>query len=135
MKVAGVADLRALPYGPWPENAVYCGRAQPSRGLPESKWHNPNRLLPAGVRSVEALAANLARYDQRVRSRPDLMTALPELDDKLLLSFCTTWQGRRPYPGWRCHCDVLADLVAGVDERPFGGGRTGGPPRPNGQAP
>jgi hypothetical protein len=108
MPVAGVRDTRT--YGRGEErtgDAVYCGRANPAYGLRASKWENPYRV--GAVRG--GLPEVLEAYERRVRRSPELWGALRELDGKILLCWCTTWTGSRPYPERRCHCDVLADLL------------------------
>lgn len=72
---------------------LYIGRAW--AGLPESKWHNPFRII--GNNRAECLL----RYQAYVRSRPDLMAALHEIDDQVLGCWC------HPEP---CHGDVLVKL-------------------------
>ena len=62
-----------------------------------TKWGNPYRIGRDGTREEV-----IAKYRAYIRSRPDLMAALPELRGKRLLCHCA------PLP---CHGDVLADLV------------------------
>jgi hypothetical protein len=83
-----------------PPNAVYIGRRLKRAGydLPESKWHNPFKVGRDGT-----LDQVLAKYRERVVSRPDLMASLPELEGKLLVCWCA------PKP---CHGDVLIELLA-----------------------
>lgn len=78
-----------------PNFDVYIGRAW--AGLPESKWHNPFRVYGNQPRG-----SSLANYEHRVRNRPDLIAALPELKDKVLGCWC------KPEA---CHGDVLVKLI------------------------
>jgi hypothetical protein len=114
MKVAGVADIRTLindGANRWEPHWRYCGRAMQTYGLPASKWANPyRRRLFKLVHPGEVIG----HYIDHLDGSPHLLSALPELDQKLLLCWCTTWAGTRPYVGYKCHCDVLADLVAGM---------------------
>lgn len=73
---------------------LYIGREW--RWLPESKWQNPFHIGRDGDR-----AAVLLKYEQRIRSRPDLMADLHELDDEVLGCHC------RPDD---CHGDILIKL-------------------------
>jgi hypothetical protein len=79
---------------------LYIGRAW--AGLPASKWANPYRIGPEGR------DACLMRYEQHVRSLPELMAALHEIDDQVLGCWCheTPSYGQRLY----CHGDVLIRL-------------------------
>jgi hypothetical protein len=65
--------------------------------LHESIWANPFKAGEHGT-----LDEVIALYEARVRSRPDLMAALPELRGKVLGCWC------KPKP---CHGDVLARLA------------------------
>lgn len=73
---------------------LYIGRAW--AGLPESKWANPYHIGKDGDRTIVLL-----KYEQHIRSRPDLMAALHEIDDQVLGCWC------HPDP---CHGDVLVEL-------------------------
>lgn len=72
---------------------VYIGRP--------SKWGNPYRVGPDGT-----VGEVLMAYEAYVRSRPDLMAALPELRGKVLGCWCA------PKP---CHGNVLLKLLAELD--------------------
>jgi hypothetical protein len=72
---------------------VYIGRP--------SKWGNPYPL-PKGYDIYADPDRILQRYEEHVRSRPDLMAALPELASKTLACWCA------PKP---CHGDVLLRLI------------------------
>lgn len=74
---------------------VYIGRAW--AGLPNSKWSNPFHIGKHGSREEV-----ITKYEQYVRSRPELMATLPELKDKVLGCWC------KPEA---CHGDVLARLA------------------------
>jgi uncharacterized protein DUF4326 len=78
---------------------VYIGRAMSSQGFNASKWANPFKIGKDGTRSEV-----IAKYEVHLRSRPDLMAALPELRGKVLGCWCA------PDP---CHGDVLARLANG----------------------
>lgn len=85
---------------------LYIGRAW--AGLPASKWANPFRVIMQS--GDDALDVCLERYESYVRSRPDLMAALHEIDDQVLGCWCHT----TPSIGVpiRCHGDVLIKLRA-----------------------
>ncbi len=68
---------------------VYIGRP--------SKWGNPFEIGGCGTRK-EVIAA----YRDWIKTKPELLAALPELAGRNLVCFCA------PKP---CHGDVLADLV------------------------
>lgn len=74
---------------------VYIGRG--------SKWGNPFVIGRDGSRGEV-----IAKYRERLRARPDLIAALPELRGKRLGCFCA------PLP---CHGDILARMADG-DEAP-----------------
>jgi hypothetical protein len=73
---------------------VYIGRTMGGRyaHLRDLGWGNPHR----GAGAVE-------RYEEHIRSRPDLLARLPELRGKRLGCWC------KPAP---CHGDVLIRLLA-----------------------
>ena len=77
---------------------VYIGRPMYQGGweLPGSKWANPFPVRDGGR------AECIAKYEQHVRARPDLMAALPELRGKTLGCWC------KPDA---CHGDVLVRLL------------------------
>lgn len=79
---------------------LYIGRAW--AGLPASKWANPFRVVD------DALNVCLERYEQYVRSRPELMAALHEIDDQVLGCWCH----EMPSTGnpVKCHGDILIKL-------------------------
>lgn len=81
---------------------VYIGRAQNQGGwnLPQSKWHNPFYLNDNG-----SVASTLQKYERHIRSNPDLMRAIPELQGKVLGCWC------KDKPTDPCHGDVLVKLV------------------------
>lgn len=84
---------------------VYCGRANRWYGLAASKWGNPYSQPNAAGESP------IVQYRRYLLGRPDLMAALPELKDKVLVCWCF------PEP---CHCDVLKELA----ERAIGNDET-----------
>ena len=67
---------------------VYIGRP--------SKWGNPFIIGKDGTR-----AEVIEKYREWVRSRPELMAALPELSGKTLGCWCAPKE---------CHGDILAEL-------------------------
>jgi Domain of unknown function (DUF4326) len=86
-----VVHCRREPYD------VYIGRAVPSYGLRASKWANPFRIDRDGTREEV-----IAKYERWLRSRPELIAALPELRGRVLGCWCAP-EG--------CHGDVLARLA------------------------
>lgn len=83
---------------------IYIGRAlyQGGWALTGSKWQNPFKVGDNRAGAIE-------QYEAYVRSRPDLMAALPELKGKKLGCWC------KPLP---CHGDVLLKLVSELDSKP-----------------
>lgn len=77
---------------------IYIGRAW--AGFPESKWHNPFYLKDKNDPVERNAVAD--KYEAHVRSRPDLIAALPELEAKILGCWCR--------PKAPCHGDVLVKL-------------------------
>ncbi len=75
---------------------LYIGRSNKWLGLPESKWHNPFFMKNEGQRPTV-----LKLYEEHIRSRPDLIAALPELSNKTLGCYCAPK---------RCHGNVLIEL-------------------------
>jgi len=88
-----VANLRHEELG----DAVYVGRASPSRGLTGSAFANPYRIGQDGDR-----AEVIELYRDWLLGRPELLGRLRELRGRRLACWC------RPLP---CHADVLAELV------------------------
>lgn len=86
---------------------VHCkrGRHDVYIGRP-SKWGNPFPVPSKNYDRIADPARILERYEKYVRSRPDLMAALPELRGKVLGCWCA------PH---RCHGDVLVKLVDELD--------------------
>lgn len=95
----GVVHVKHSPFD------VYIGRAVPRSGFAASKWGNPFKV-PKGYDVHADPDRILARYEEHVRSRPDLMAALPELRGKVLGCWCT------PKP---CHGDVLLRMVSEIE--------------------
>lgn len=80
-------------------HVVHCLNGKPFDlyiGRP-SKWGNPFVIGPDGTR-----ADVIARYEEWIKTQPDLMAALPELQGKTLACWCAPQA---------CHGDVLARLV------------------------
>lgn len=80
------------------EYDVYIGRANPSFGLPGSKWANPFKIGPDGTR-----AEVIEKYRAYLMNNQELIDALPELNGKRLGCWC------RPA---NCHGDVLVELCS-----------------------
>ena len=78
---------------------LYIGRAW--AGLSESKWHNPIHLKWELRFDPEERQRVLIAYEYYIRSHPELMATLHEIDDQVLGCWC--------YPE-RCHGDVLIKL-------------------------
>ena len=73
---------------------IYIGRPGP--------WGNPFAIGKDGTREEV-----IARYEEWIRTQPDLMARLPELRGKVLGCWCS------PYP---CHGDVLQKLLREFDD-------------------
>ena len=69
---------------------VYIGRP--------GKWGNPFTIGPDGTREEVII-----KYEAYIRSKPELLAALPELKDKVLGCWCAPKA---------CHGDVLMRLVS-----------------------
>lgn len=84
-----------------PNFTLYIGRAW--AGLPASKWENTNYIS-----SWQPRGATLVRYEADIRSNPELMAALHEIDDQVLGCWCHD----TPSDGSKLHChgDVLIKL-------------------------
>lgn len=76
---------------------VYIGRANPTYGLPQSKWANPFKLEREADRPIV-----LARYRIWLLSQADLLRDIHELHGKTLACWCAPKA---------CHGDVLAELA------------------------
>lgn len=76
---------------------LYIGRANYDLGLGGSKWGNPFKLKNESQREEV-----LAKYREHVLSSPELLAALPELQNLTLGCYCA--------PHKRCHGNVLIDL-------------------------
>jgi hypothetical protein len=92
---------------------LYVGRPMYQGGwrLPGSKWANPFSLKTHGG----DLGLVLAKYEEHVRGRPDLLAALPELTGLRLGCWCVTpvcaLCGKlRPCGHLQCHAEVLIKL-------------------------
>jgi Domain of unknown function (DUF4326) len=81
------------------DDEVYIGHRWTLGGwrLPESKWANPFKIGRDGTREEV-----IALYERSLRSKPELIAALPQLRGKNLACWCA------PLP---CHGDVVARLV------------------------
>ena len=76
---------------------VYCGRANKTYGLPQSKWANPFVIGVHGTRA-EVIAA----YEKMLLNNPKMMSELRELKNKTLSCWCN-------FPTEDCHCRVLLE--------------------------
>lgn len=99
-----VVNLRGRRDDPGYADVVYVGRAQYSGGwhLPASPLANPLRIGRDG-----SAADVIARYEQHLRSRPDLVELARSLRGRRLGCWCA------PQP---CHADVIA-RIADTPER------------------
>jgi hypothetical protein len=110
MSIRGIINIRTEPEAVSLAVAEGC-YVRIDRG---SKWGNPysHRYGTLAKWVVSSRAEAIARYEEYVRSRPDLIAALPELDDKILGCWCMPLA---------CHGQVLARLVEEfVHERSHG---------------
>ncbi len=82
---------------PTPKYDMYMGRENVWRNLPGSKWANPFFMKNESMRDEVCV-----KYKEYVRSRPDLVAALPELKNKTLACWC--------FPK-RCHVMSLVELM------------------------
>lgn len=82
------------------ERYVYCGRAMPRMGLKASKWANPFKIGIDGGRFEV-----ISKHRVWVLHKHDLMAALHELRDKILVCFC--------HPEL-CHCDSLKEFAGAL---------------------
>lgn len=80
---------------------VYIGRAMNMGGwrLAKSKWANPFKLSDYGHDRKKVIEA----YESYVRTKPELMSSLHELEGKTLGCWCAPET---------CHGDVLVKLLA-----------------------
>jgi Domain of unknown function (DUF4326) len=76
---------------------VYIGRENKRHGLGESKWANPYQIGKDGTRQEV-----IEKYRAYIKSRPDLLASLSELEGQTLGCWCA------PEP---CHGDVLIELL------------------------
>jgi hypothetical protein len=96
---ARVISVRGLDPAAWladPDH-VYIGRRTPN-GWPDSPWRNPFKIGRDGTWEEV-----IAKYEARIRTRPDLLAALPELRGKVLGCWCAPQA---------CHGDVLSRLAS-----------------------
>ncbi len=87
-----------LTHKPRPDDYVYIGRRQwcGKEVFDASLWANYYSVKKYGREEA------LRRYEEKIRSRPDLLARLPELEGKILACWC------KPLP---CHGDVLIKLL------------------------
>jgi hypothetical protein len=62
-----------------------------------SKWGNPFVIGIHGTREE-----CIKQYEEWIRTRPELMAALPELRGKVLACYCAPR---------KCHCEILIKLL------------------------
>jgi hypothetical protein len=86
-------------------DAVYVGRAVPSRGLPASPFANPFRIGRDGDRALV-----LDRYRSYLLQRHDLLSRLGELAGRPLACWCRFAREPRT-PANTCHADVLIEFL------------------------
>ena len=81
-------------------NHVYIGRDMTHHiaGALGSKWGNPHR---ADKTNKNSLIKSLKRYEDHIRTNPDLFNAVTELEGKELGCWC------KPSP---CHGDILVKI-------------------------
>jgi hypothetical protein len=91
-----------LTHKPRSADYVYIGRRQwcGKELFPASPWANYYSVKKYGREEA------IRRYEEKIRSRPDLLARLPELRGKTLACWC------KPLP---CHGDVLLRLVEEQD--------------------
>jgi Domain of unknown function (DUF4326) len=98
MSSTNVVNIKGRPKGrTLRDGEVYIGRANSWLGLKTSKWANPFTVRKDGTREE-----CIHKYEDYLRSRPELCDALDELKGKTLACWCS------PLP---CHGDVLARLA------------------------
>lgn len=90
-----------------PNFTLYIGRAW--AGLSESKWKNTHFISEWQPR-----AHVLSLYEQDIRSNPELMASLHEIDNQTLGCWCHKTCGDEPLTDLNhpeaCHGDVLVKL-------------------------
>lgn len=91
-KLPVVVHVRKKPFD------IYIGRAFAE--FPESKWANPFHLKDPNDPQERYEVAG--QYEEHVRSRPDLIAALSELEGKTIGCWCR--------PKFPCHGDILIKL-------------------------
>lgn len=84
---------------------IYIGRRCKRGGwdLPQSKWYNPFSLNKKKFTREESLK----KYEAHIRSKPELMNSLEELDGKILGCWCGSGTMENP----NCHGDILMKLL------------------------
>jgi hypothetical protein len=84
---------------------IYIGRGKCPVTGQRSIWGNPFTHLPHARASfrVETRSEAIAKYEEYIRSRPDLIAALADLRGKTLGCWCR--------PRYSCHGDVLLRLI------------------------
>ena len=82
---------------PTPHYTLYIGRKNHWLDLEQSKWANPFIMKNEGQR-----AEVIAQYEAYIRSRPDLLKDLKELEGQILGCYCKSYKN--------CHGDVLIKL-------------------------
>lgn len=85
---------------------LYIGRACPRRGLKGSKWANPFAKT-----SGEPIGDVLAKYEKHLRSRPDLMAALSELEGLRLACWCVDEPIDYVRDNPVCHGEIILKLM------------------------
>jgi len=78
---------------------IYCGRANKTYELAESKWANPFIIGKHGTREEV-----IDKFRLKINCEPDLLLELPELKGKTLGCWCN-------FPEEDCHCRILLELA------------------------
>lgn len=78
---------------------VYCGRANKTYGLAQSKWANPYVIGVHGTR-----AEVIEMYRKMILANPKMLAETSELKGKTLGCWCD-------FPAQDCHCRILLELA------------------------
>jgi ribA/ribD-fused uncharacterized protein len=78
---------------------IYCGRANKTYGLAQSKWANPFVIGKDGTRDEV-----ITKYRLWINCQPDLLECLWELKGKSLACWCD-------FPKENCHLSILHELA------------------------
>jgi len=92
---------------------IYIGRANRRYRLSQSKWANPFKRKNA-----------LEKYERWIKTRPELLGALSELEGKRLGCWCAPKGGITIEDKVICHGQILARLAGGEREGTANGNET-----------